>query len=412
MHLLGGVILMAGIAGHIANTGSLSLGAMKPDTLANSMILIGFLINAGAPPFSAWLPDAYPEASYSGTVFLSAYTTKTAVYVLLVCFPGSSVLIPVGLYMIFYGIIYALLENDMRRILAYSIINQVGFMVTGIGIGTEMALNGAAAHAFSHIIYKALLLMAAGSVLLQTGKRKCTDLGGLFQSMPLTTLFGIIGALSISAFPLTSGFISKSMVSQAAADQHLVWAWFLLAAASAGVFLHAGIKFPWFVFFQKDSGLRPADPPWEMKLAMLFFSILCIGIGVWPEYLYRILPWTVNYDAYTGSHVVAQLQLLLFSGLAFFVTLPLMKRTLTISLDTDWFWRKPGRRLGITLMDAFDSLSRKTDQCLKSCLVSLGKLAGQHHGPDGVIARSWRTGSTVLWVAVLFTIFLIVYLLR
>ena len=412
MHLLGGVVLMAGIAGHIMDTGSAAMTAMKPDSPANVLILIGFLVNAGAPPFSAWLPDAYPEASYSGSVYLSAFTTKTAVYVLLVCFPGTAILVPIGLYMVFYGIIYALLENDMRRILAYSIVNQVGFMVTGIGIGTEMALNGAAAHAFSHIIYKALLLMSAGSVLLMTGKRKCTDLGGLFQSMPLTTLFGIVGALSISAFPLTSGFISKSMVAQAAADQHLVWAWFLLAAASAGVFLHAGIKFPWFVFFQKDSGLRPPDPPWEMRLAMLLFSLLCIGIGVWPELLYAILPWPVDYRPYTGAHVVSQLQLLLFAGLAFFVMLPMMKRTLTISLDIDWFWRKPGRALGIGLLDLIDVLGRHADKLWIAGIRLAGRMIGQHHGPDGVIARNWRTGNTVLWVAVLFSLFLGVFLFR
>ena len=165
------------------------------------LILAGFLVNAGAPPLSAWLPDAYPESSWSGMVFLSAFTTKTAVYVLLRGFPGTELLIYVGLFMVFYGIVYAILENDMRRILAYSIVNQVGFMVTGIGIGTEMALNGAAAHAFTHIIYKALLLMSAGSVLYMTGKRKCTDLGGLFRTMPLTTVCGIVGALSISSFP-------------------------------------------------------------------------------------------------------------------------------------------------------------------------------------------------------------------
>ena len=130
--------------------------------------------------------------------------------------------------MIFYGIIYALLENDMRRILAYSIINQVGFMVCGIGIGTEMALNGTAAHAFTHIIYKALLLMSAGSVLYMTGKRKCSELGGLIQSMPLTATCGIIGALAISSFPLTSGFISKSMITQASSDEYLLWVWILL----------------------------------------------------------------------------------------------------------------------------------------------------------------------------------------
>jgi len=340
IHLLGGVVLMAGIVGHVADTGSIAFVAMRPDSTAHWLILLGFLLNAGAPPLSAWIPDAYPEASPSGTVFLSAFTTKTAVFVLWVGFPGASVLIYVGLYMIFYGIIYALLENDMRRILAYSIVNQVGFMVAGIGIGTEMALNGAAAHAFTHIIYKALLLMSAGAVLYMTGKRKCTDLGGLFQSMPVTTVCGIIGALSISAFPLTSGFISKSMISQAAADEYLAITWFLLAAASAGVFLHAGIKFPWFVFFQKDSGLRPPDPPRNMQLAMIFFSFLCIGIGLFPQPLYAILPYAVDYVPYTADHVISQLQLLLFAGLAFFVLLPQMQRTRTISLDFDWLYRR------------------------------------------------------------------------
>jgi multicomponent Na+:H+ antiporter subunit D len=298
------------------------------------------LVNAGAPPFSAWLPDAYPEASWSGTVFLSAFTTKTAVYTLIRGFPGNDILIWIGLFMVFYGIVYALLENDMRRILAYSIVNQVGFMVAGIGIGTEMALNGAAAHAFTHIIYKALLLMSAGAVLVQTGRSKCSELGGLFHSMPLTTVCACIGALAISSFPLTSGFVSKSMVTQAAADGHILWVWLLMTAASAGVFLHAGIKFPWFVFFQKDSGLRPSEPAISMRLAMLILSALCIGMGIWPELLYQLLPFEVNYVPYTAGHVIAQLQLLLFSGLAFFVLLGYLKRTPTITLDTDWFWRK------------------------------------------------------------------------
>ncbi|HIF50289.1 MAG TPA: Na(+)/H(+) antiporter subunit D [Thiotrichaceae bacterium] len=340
IHLLGGVILMCGITAHVNATGSILFTAMQADSIATWLILCGFLLNAGAPPLTAWLADAYPEASFSGTVFLSAFTTKTAVYVLLRGFPGTELLVYIGLFMIFYGIIYALLENDMRRILAYSIINQVGFMLCGIGIGTEMALNGAAAHAFTHIIYKALLLMSAGSVLYMTGKRKCTDLGGLVQSMPVTTVCGIIGALAISSFPLTSGFVSKSMVTQASVDEHLLWIWLLLQAASAGVFLHAGIKFPWFVFFQKDSGLRPDDPPLNMQMGMIFFAVICVLLGVFPNMLYFMLPYDVNYEPYTAAHVVTQLQLLLFSGLAFFVMLPLMKRTLTLSLDFDWFYRK------------------------------------------------------------------------
>ena len=409
IHLLGGVVLMIGVIGHIADTGSVMFTTMALDSPAHWLILAGFLVNAGAPPLSAWLADAYPEASPGGMVFLSAFTTKTAVYVLLRGFPGAEILIFLGLYMVFYGIVYALLENDMRRILAYSIVNQVGFMLVGIGIGTEMALNGAAAHAFTHIIYKALLLMSAGSVLYMTGKRKCTDLGGLFRSMPLTMICGVIGALSISAFPLTSGFISKSMISEAAASEYLTAVWFLLAAGSAGVFLHAGVKFPWFVFFQKDSGLRPPDPPLNMRMAMILFAFLCIALGVWPEPLYAILPFPVNYVPYTRAHVVAMLQLLLFSGLAFFIMLPQMKRTLTITLDWDWFYRWLGPR---AIKQVTRVLNRWHVHTRLGFLRHLGTLFGTlflYHGPQGILARTWATGSMVLWVVILLGIYLVAY---
>ena len=407
IHFLGGAVLMAGIAGEIAATGSAEFQRMTPDTLPRLLMLVGFLINAGAPPLSAWLPDAYPESSWSGMVFLSAFTTKAAVLVLLRGFPGAELLVYVGLYMVFYGIIYAILENDMRRILAYSIVNQVGFMVAGIGLGTEMALNGAAAHAFAHIIYKALLLMSAGSVLYMTGKRNCTDLGGLFRTMPLTTACGIVGALSISAFPLTSGFISKSMISQAAADEHLALVWYLLAAASAGVFLHAGIKFPWFVFFQKDSGLRPDEPPWNMKLAMVIMSGLCIGLGVAPGILYAMLPFQVGFVPYTASHVIFQLQLLLYSGLAFFLMLGWLRRTETITLDFDWFWR----RLGPTVLRALDrwtdnvwaELRLRVVRVTESVLHSLHR----YHGPGGVLSRSVPTGSMAFWTTLILAAYLI-----
>ena len=409
VHLLGGVVLMAGIVGHVADTGSVAFSSMTLDSAAQWMILAGFLLNAGAPPLSAWLPDAYPEASPGGMVFLSAFTTKIAVYVLLRGFPGTEILIYIGLYMIFYGIVYALLENDMRRILAYSIVNQVGFMVCGVGIGTQMALNGSAAHAFTHIIYKALLLMSAGSVLYMTGKRKCTDLGGLFQSMPLTTICGIVGALSISSFPLTSGFISKSMISQAAADEHIVMVWYLLAAASAGVFLHAGVKFPWFVFFQKDSGLRPPDPPLNMRMAMLLFAFLCIAIGVLPGPLYAMLPYPVEYVPYTAAHVIDMLQLLLFAGLAFFIMLPYMKRTLTITLDWDWFYRWLWPQFYNRARHAVRPLRRSVRiHFLKPIKVFIDILM-VYHGPQGILARTWATGSMVLWVVILLGIYLIAY---
>ena len=411
IHLLGGVILFAGVTGHLIDTGDAAFARMAPDSIAHWLILAGFLINAGAPPLSAWLPDAYPEASWSGTVFLSAFTTKTAVYVLLRGFPGTEFLIWIGLFMVFYGIVYALLENDMRRILAYSIVNQVGFMIAGIGIGTEMALNGAAAHAFTHILYKALLLMSAGSVLAATGRRKCSELGGLFHSMPLTTICGTIGALAISSFPLTSGFVSKSMVTQAAIDGHLVWVWLLLAAASAGVFLHAGIKFPWFVFFQKDSGLRPADPPASMRLAMVVFAFLCIALGVWPEPLYALLPHAVDYAPYTAAHVLTQLQLLLFSGLAFFVMLPWLKRTPTLTLDTDWLYRVPLPSAARAVKHIHQRGQRSANALSGAIVARLAAGVRRHKQADGLILRSWPTGSMALWVMTMLLAWLALYYL-
>jgi len=401
IHLLGGLFLMAGIAGHVIDTGSIRFEALQLDSIAQYLILAGFLVNAGAPPFSAWIADAYPEASPSGSVFLSAFTTKTAVFTLIIAFPGTWILIPIGIYMIFYGIIYALLENDMRRILAYSIVNQVGFMVTGIGIGTEMALNGATAHAFAHIIYKALLLMSAGAVLYRTGKRRCTELGGLFQSMPWTTLLGTIGALAISSFPFTSGFVTKSMIAQSAADLHLMMVWFALAAASAGVFLHAGIKFPWFVFFQKDSGMRPPEAPGNMIVAMTVFALLCVGLGVFPQPLYDILPYAVSYEPYTAAHLVAQFQLLLFAGLAFFVLLPMMKRTLTISLDFDWFYRKLFPASSAIVEKILITLQSNSIEGAKALLqgskdLTKFKVLSRFH-----LADSWPTGSMVLWIGVI-----------
>ncbi len=415
MHLLGGIILKVGIEGVVVHTGSIDIQPMLATNFDTWMVLIGILINAAAPPISAWLADAYPESSPTGSVFLSAFTTKTAVLALILLFPGEPVLIWVGIYMVMYGIIYALLENDARRILAYSIVNQVGFMVCAIGIGTQMALNGAAAHAFAHIIYKALLFMSAGVVVYRTGKSKCTDLGGLFRTMPLTTICGIIGALSISSFPLTSGFTTKSMISEAAIGEGLVLIYMLLTAASAGVFLHAGIKFPWFVFFQKDSGLRPKDAPWNMAAAMVIFAALCILIGIFPEPFYQFLPYTTDYVAYKPGKVLFYLQLLLFSGLAFFLLLPLMRRTLTISLDFDWLWRVLFYRAGGALLRILAGIGSAIEAGIRAWVSSLRDVARRHLGfvesnrDYGIFARTWQIGTTALWIAILLSVYVLTY---
>lgn len=292
------------------------------------------------PPLNAWLTDAYPEATVTGAVFLSAFTTKTAVYVLIRTFPGTEILIWLGVIMALYGVIYAVLENDCRRLLAYHIVSQVGYMVVGVGIGTEMALNGSSSHAFAHIIYKGLLFMGAGAVIHMTGCRKLTEMGGLYRSMPWTVFLYMIGAFAISAFPLFSGFVTKSMVIAAAAGDNRAIIVLLLTVASSGTFLHTGLKLPYYMFFGKDCGLRPPEPPLNMLLAMGIAATLCIGIGVFPGLLYNLLPHPVEFIPYTGAHITSSLSILMFTAAGFVLLLRSLDPEKTISLDTDWFYRK------------------------------------------------------------------------
>ena len=361
IHVVGGLFLLAGIIMYVAKTGTTEFAFMELNGLAAYLIFFGIAVNAAIPPLHPWLQDAYPEATVTGAVFLSAFTTKSAVYVMARIFPGAELLIWLGAFMTAIPIFYAVLENDIRRVLAYSLINQVGFMMCGIGIGTALAINGTVSHAFCHILYKALLFMSVGSVLHVTGKIRCTDLGGLYKTMPVTCLFCMIGAASISAFPMFSGFISKSMIVSAAGHGKLVIVWLILQFASAGVFHHAGIKVPFFTFFGHDSGIRAKEPPLNMMIAMGIAAFFCVFIGLFPQPLYNILPYPVDYVAYTGAHVVGQLQLLMFGALAFTLLIlsgyyPAELRA--INLDTDWFYRK-GSRLVVYI---FTGISMKIAQ--------------------------------------------------
>jgi len=344
VHVTGGVCLLAGIVLYTIASGTALFGPLPADgSLAYYLILCGFLLNAAVPPLNAWLTDAYPEATVTGAVFLCAFTTKTAVYVLIRAYPAAEILVVLGVIMALYGVVYAVLENDCRRLLGYHIVSQVGYMVAGVGIGTELALNGATAHAFAHILYKALLFMGAGAVIYMTGRRKLTELGGLYRTMPLTLTLYMIGALAISAFPFFSGFVSKSMVIAAAAGDNRALATLLLTMASSGTFLHTGLKLPYYMFFGKDCGLRPAEPPRNMLLGMGLAAFFCIAIGVYPDMLYRMLPFPVDFVPYTGAHVTGSLGILLFTGLGFFLFLRHLDPKDTVSLDTDWFYRKGAR---------------------------------------------------------------------
>ncbi|MXW56129.1 MAG: Na(+)/H(+) antiporter subunit D, partial [Gemmatimonadales bacterium] len=408
-----GVVLLAGIIAHARATGSVAFGPMETGTLGTNLILLGIGIKAAFPLLHNWLTDAYPEATYSGAVFLSAFTTKVAVYALARGYQGEELLIWVGVVMTMFPIFYAVIENDLRRVLGYSMINQIGFMVCGVGIGTEMAVNGAVAHAFNDVLFKGLLFMSTGALLYRAGTTKCSELGGLYKSMPKTAGLCVVGAASISAFPLFSGFVSKSMVMAAALEMNLDIVWLFLLFASAGVLHHAGIKIPFYGFFGPDSGIRTKEAPTSMLIAMGMAAFLCVFNGTWPTlFLYPNLPYEVTYEPFTPAHVISQLQLLFFAVLAF-VWLRLTDREPhelpSTNLDADWFYRRFGRGLALA---AGGAASRLRDAVASRAVAAAGGAIGsarRYMGPSGVLGRTWPTGTSVIWVAILLLVFLLLY---
>ena len=442
-----GVLLLSGILFHFRDTGSLAFdsafrellpaqegyfaGLNSPGTV---LIFIAFGIKAAFPLLHNWLTDAYPEATPTGTVVLSAFTTKLAIYALARGFPGTEILIYIGAVMAAFPLFYAAIENDLRRVLAYALNNQLGFMVVGVGVGTSLALDGVAAHAFVHILYKSLLFMSMGAVLVQTGTTKASELGGLYKSMPWTTAFCIIGGAAMS-FPLFGGFVSKSLILTAAAEEHHTAAWLVLLFASAGVFLTAGIKVTYFAFFAQDSGKRVQEAPLNMLIAMGIAAALCILIGILPGPLYSILPYQdvvvehhtisiLDHHIYTPTHVITQLQLLLWSGLAFTVLNRLKFRGAGIyprelpseNLNTDWFYRRPfmrgkGQKLSpVEKIHAWAARVRGwADAGVASLLRRLNQRLSQLLGPDGVVSRTWSVSAKVACAALLLTGYLVVY---
>ena len=410
IQITSGVILLAGTALLYRETGSITFERMTLGSLGTWLIFLSFGIKCAFPLLHNWLQDSYPAATITGTVILSAFTTKLAVYALARGFAGTELLIYIGAVMTLFPIFFAEIENDLRRVLAYSLNNQLGFMVVGIGVGTEMAINGTASHAFAHILYKALLFMSVGAVMLRTGTSKASELGGLCRTMPRTAIFCLIGAASISAFPLFSGFVTKSLIMDETANQHYPIIWAILVFASAGVLSHSGIKIPYFTFFGHDSGLRPNEAPIHMQMAMGFTAFLCVFIGVYPEPLYALLPYEVVYRPYTMSHVVGQLQLLCFALLAFAV---LMRRGIhppeirAVNLDVDWIYRRFIPKLYHIIYNSVVKVFIFIEAVIISVIQMTIKGLYKLHGPETGVSRMRGVGAMVMWVAILLGVALI-----
>lgn len=331
IHTIGGLLMLAGILLRYQVVGDFVFNPVNPLTAAyyDWLIMFGFGVNAAFVIAHAWLPDAYPEATIPGAVFMSAFTTKTAVYVLARGFAGWEFLAWMGVAMALYGVFYATMENNARRILSYHIMSQVGYMVAGIGIGTAMTLNGAAAHAYAHILYKGLLFMSVGAVLYSTGTAKLNELGGLAGRLPLVMLAYVVAGLSISGMPMFNGFVSKTMTIAGAFDDHQVLLGMLMEVAAVGTFLSVGLKLPYFAFW----GGKPAytgelkPVPINMYLAMGASACLCIAQGLHPDLLYRYLPYAgwETFHPWSSWKVLMTLMLLGFTGLGFLV----MRKVLT-----------------------------------------------------------------------------------
>lgn len=412
IQVLSGVILFSGAILYSQATGGVAFDYIGLDGLAAWLIFLAFGIKGAFPLVHNWLTDAYPEATPTGTVFLSAFTTKVAIYALARSFPGTELLVYIGAIMTCFPIFYAVIENDLRRVLAYSMINQLGFMVCGVGIGTALSINGAVAHAFNDVIFKALLMMSMGAVLYRTGRINGSDLGGLYKSMPKTAALCIVGAASISAFPLFSGFVSKSMVMVAALEEGYPWIWLALLFASAGVFHHAGIKIPFFAFFAHDSGIRTAEAPRNMLLAMGIAAVLCVFNGAYPWVLYGLLPFEVDYHPYDATHVIAQLQLLFFSALAF-TWLKLSglypPELRSLNIDAEWFYRRLAPQMIRHTIAIAEPAYAGLRTVVRKRVVNVMEGTHRYWGPESFSARTWSTGRMVLWVAALLGGYLVFY---
>ncbi len=386
VHAFGGAVLLAGILWHSGVTGSFAFTAFDVSPAA-ILILIGFAINAAIPPLHGWLPDAYPEASVTGMVFLSALTTKTAVYTLLRGFAGWDILIYGGVAMALYGVVYAVLENDTRRLLAYHIVSQVGFMVTAAGIGTQMAVSGGAAHAFAHVIYKGLLVMGAGAVLYSTGKSKMTDLGGIFRLLPWAFGLYMVGGMAISGFPFLSGYVAKNVVIAAAEEAGFIGVALLLYAASIGTFLHTGLKLPYFTWFGPRKEMAAAPLPWGMYAGMGVAAALCIAVGVFYESFYALLPYAIDFHPYSGYKLIHTAEYLTFTAIAFFAFLGPLKPKATFSLDSDWVYRKGGGVSGRLVLSPLVSAFAAADSVVGAITAKAGRLAD-----SGAARVEWEKG--------------------
>jgi len=296
-HGVGGTILLGAVVVHFANAGTFLFAETGIHASAAVLAAVGIGINCGFVFFHTWIPDTYPRPHIAASVFLSVFTTKTAVYVMYRAFPeGGWWLAYLGGFMAVYGVFFALLQYDPRRLLSYHIQAQVGYMLAGIGLATlggewgQFAVAGGFAHLFNNVLYKSLLFMVCGVVIYRTGSNYIKEMGGLWKVMPVAFLIYLVGAASITAVPGFNGYVSKGLVldatEQISGNYPLLFGydllWWLLMIGAVGTFM-SFIKLGYYIFFHGEAkpghrGLADAKPLQTVGMSMA--AVACVVLGV------------------------------------------------------------------------------------------------------------------------------------
>ncbi|RLM53541.1 cation:proton antiporter [Halobellus sp. Atlit-31R] len=318
-HLLGGAFLVAAVALQYTATGSFVYDGGLTAGVPTILAVVGVGVNLGFVGLHAWLPDTYPRPHVAASVVLAGFTTKVAVYVLArIALDGNLVVVWLGAVMILFGVTQAILQTDMRRLLSYHIISQVGYMVVAIGIGTAAGLTGAFAHLTANVLYKGLLFMVAGAIVARTGEGSLKRLGGLAREMPLTFGTFLVAALAITGIPGFSGFVSKGLVTKAVESTGGEVLWWLLIVGSVGTVLSFA-KFGYYAFVR-----RPPEPvavatgSRVLSLSLILVAVPTVLFGLFPGvFLGGFAGDPAGFEPYATSELTKALAVTVAGVLAF-----------------------------------------------------------------------------------------------
>ena len=363
VHAFGGNMLLAGLIIYMFHYEN-SLGHLS-DCIGEPcfwLIAIGIAVNAAIPPLHAWLPDAYPESTATGTVYLSSFTTKAAIYLMLRMMSGMTDLVWIGAIVAIYGACMAIMENGIRRLLAYHIVSQLGMMIAAAGVGGAIGIDAATAHAFTNILFKGVLMMGAGAVIYATGRSNITELGGLAKKMPVTAGCFLISSLAIAGLPGLSGFVSKALIMDAVHEAGYTVPALLLTAGGVGTLLSITLKINYYVFFGPCDDEKASEVekkvPFSMNLAMVLGTAATVAIGIFPDKFYALMPYKTIVEPYHMGHVLEYVAIFIGGSIPFFLYLKKMKPHDEVTVDFDWFYRRPFNTLILKISHIIERIFR------------------------------------------------------